>query len=139
MLYIQSLSCHLSQFPQSCNIILLGDFNLPDVNWNIFCGNSLATEEFCDMCFKFNLLQLITHSTHIHDNILDLLLTNNEDLISYTLVCHNDNVLSFDHFPFTFKLSFVRQIPSESNVHNVFDYSKAEFHRMNEYVLNSSI
>ena len=29
---VQSLSCHLSMFQESQNLILLGDFNLPDIN-----------------------------------------------------------------------------------------------------------
>ena len=58
LLLIQSLSSHLFQFQGSCNIVLLGDFNLPDINWNTLCGNSRVAETICDVCFEFNLFQL---------------------------------------------------------------------------------
>ena len=78
---IQSLSSYLYQFQQSSNIVLLGDFNLPDIDWDTLCGSTIAAEAFCDTCFENNLSQLISCSTHIHGNTLDLILTNNDDLI----------------------------------------------------------
>ena len=140
LLQIQSLSSHLSQFLASCNIILLGDFNLPEINWDTLCGNSAVTDVFCDICFEYNLLQLITRSTHIHGNILDLVLTNNEDLIDSISICFNDNVqISSDHFPITFESSHVRSQPSVNETQHAYDYSKADFSRMNLYICNSDI
>jgi len=106
---IQSLTSHLSQLPQSYSTVLIGDFNLPDINWDTLCGNSTVSDTFCDVCFEYNLSQLITCSTHIHGNTLDLLLTNNEDLISDISVIPNDNKqMSSDHFSITFQLSCIR-------------------------------
>ena len=68
---IRSLSDHLSEFQQPYNVILLGDFNLPDINWETMCGNCQASDDFCDMTFELNLIQFITCPTHIHGNILD--------------------------------------------------------------------
>jgi len=61
-------------------LILLGDFNLPNINWDTLSGTSAVDDAFCDTCFEYNLLQLITCSTHTHGNTLDVVLTNNEDL-----------------------------------------------------------
>ena len=99
LLLIQSLSSHLFQFQGSRNIVLLGDFNLPDINWDTLCGNSRVDETFCDVCFEFNLSQLISCSTHIHGNILDLVLTNNEDLVSSISIHSTDNLpITSDHY-----------------------------------------
>ena len=138
---IQSLSSHLSQFQESCNFVLLGDFNLPDINWDTLCGTSGVAETFCDMCFEFNFSQLISCSTHVHDNILDLVLTNNEDLISSISVCPTDNLpISSDHYSITFELScFVRLQSSDNVIQYAYDYSKADFTEMNAYIFNSVI
>jgi len=78
----------LSQFQPSTNIILLGNFNLPNINWDTLTGISAVDDAFCDMCFQFNLLQLITCPAHIHGNTLDL---NNDDLLDNISVCCNNN------------------------------------------------
>jgi len=101
---IRSLSDHLSEFQQPYNVILLGDFNLPDINWETMCGNCQASDDFCDMTFELNLIQLITCPTHIHGNILDLILTNDEDLITNVSVNAPDcSQISSDHFSISFK------------------------------------
>ena len=50
---------------------------------------------FCDFMFECNLSQLITC---VKGNILDLLLTNNEHLISHLLVSESTSFLTYDHF-----------------------------------------
>ena len=44
-----------------------------------------------------------------------------------------------DHFPITFELSHVRSQPSDNVTQHVYDYSKADFPRMNLYICNSDI
>lgn len=63
------------------NIIILGDFNLADINWNTFTGKFPMSQQFCEMIFDFGLCQLINFPTHNKGNILDLLITNMEDNI----------------------------------------------------------
>ena len=55
-------------------VILLGDFNLPDINWDSLTGQFLSSNLFCDIVYKFNLTQFVNLPTHIHGNILDLVL-----------------------------------------------------------------
>ena len=55
LLSIQSLLSHLSQFPKPCNAVLLGNFNLSDINWDTLYGNSKVAETFFDVCFESNL------------------------------------------------------------------------------------
>jgi len=71
-------------------LLILGDFNLPDIDWDIFTSHSLVSNQFCDLVFHTNLCQLIFTPTHIHGSILDLLLTNLDDRIS-NLQIHSDS------------------------------------------------
>ena len=74
--YVNSLLLYLSNLITSHDhIILVGDFNFPDVNWDTVSGSSLPSESFCDFVFQNNLSQLIRSPTHLKGNILDLVLT----------------------------------------------------------------
>ena len=83
--------------------MILGDFDLPDINWNTLSGCSPLASAFCDLPFELNLLQLIESPTHIHGNTLDIVLTNTDNLI-YNLVVLPRNVfpIQTDHFLINF-------------------------------------
>ena len=90
----------------SSPVVILGDFNLPDINWNTLSGNSSLANVFCELVFELNLLQLIECPTHIHGNILDLILTNTDDLIQNVIVLpHNRCPVQSDHFLINFSMS----------------------------------
>ena len=73
--YMSSLATFLTSLaPQP--VILLGDFNLPDINWNSLSGSTPTSTLFCDLVFDMNLDKLVTFHTHCKGNILDLCLTN---------------------------------------------------------------
>ena len=55
--------------------IIVGDLNLPDINWKSLLGSSPTSSTFCDTIFSLNLVQLIDEATQSHGNILDLVLT----------------------------------------------------------------
>ena len=72
---------------------MVGDLNLPDVDWNTYSGCSTISNTYAEMIFDLNLMQLIDCPTHIAGNILDVILTNTELLITvktllFTLLCH---------------------------------------------------
>ena len=84
-------------------LILVGDFNLPDICWSSLSGCSLPSNLFCDFVFESNLAQLITCPTHIRGNILDILLTNCDHLISRISVTKpSDSSLPSDHYLISF-------------------------------------
>ena len=68
-------------FDQTCpNIIIVGDFNLPEIDW---ITNSLKSNRNCSMHRSFldfiacnNLMQKVTNPTHDKGNTLDLVVTN---------------------------------------------------------------
>ena len=86
---------------------ILGDFNLPNINWAIpnNHGNS-AHAEFLNFCCSNSLSQCIDYPTHDRGNILDLL------ICTYTakniLINHSSNTPPWhtDHFLISINLSF---------------------------------
>lgn len=67
----------------SRRIFILGDFNLPNINWktmdegsNSEKGPVKAHEYFVQYCLKNCLQQFVSEPTHIKGNILDILLCN---------------------------------------------------------------
>ncbi len=90
--YIRSLSTN--------NLIILGDFNFPDINCSSLTGTSASSNQFCDLVFDLNLTQLIDFPTHTKGNILDLVLTNSTDLISEVMALEGKSISAeSDHFP----------------------------------------
>ena len=79
-------------------LIIVGDFKLPDICWSSLSGQCPMSNLLCDFVFESNLTQLIKFPTHIKGNILDVLLTNSDDLINNLTVVKDDLCLSSDHY-----------------------------------------
>ena len=58
------------------DLLLVGDFNSPDVNWCTLTASSLPSSMLCGTFFAKNLIQLVDEKTHALGNILDLISTN---------------------------------------------------------------
>ena len=69
------------------NIIIMGDFNLPSIKWphpedsNPTGEEKLMYQTLQQLTEEHFLTQCINEATHVEGNTLDLLLTNNEDII----------------------------------------------------------
>ena len=62
--------------------VVIGDFNLPKIDWNLMTSSSDSKSTlFLDMCLDNGLTQLVDEPTRLK-NVLDLVLTNNEKCIS---------------------------------------------------------
>jgi len=106
------------------NLILLGDFNFLDVDWNTMIGHTPQSLHFCDLIFELNLVQLITEPTHKGSNLLDVILTNIDyiDNISIsTLSTILPNGLSSDHYLINFSVKLLL-----NSCQLVPDYSHAD-------------
>lgn len=56
-------------------LILLGDFNLPDVNWQTFEHHSPSADMLFELMLSLNLSQIVTEPTRVQgttSNTLDL-------------------------------------------------------------------
>ena len=52
------------------NVIIIGDFNLPDINWLSLVGSTNVSNIFCDFVFECDLSQLVTVPTHCEGIVL---------------------------------------------------------------------
>ena len=83
--YLAELDRSIADLPKNCQIVLGGDFNLPDIDWakNTFItgGRYPATSrQMLDIANEHNLHQVVCSPTR-GDNILDLLFTNIPTLV----------------------------------------------------------
>ncbi len=117
-------------------IILTGDFNLPEINWNTMVGSTLNCNLFCDFVFESNLSQLVTVPTHCRGNCLDLVLTNFPDEI-VNLQVDNSTLLKSDHLLVFFSLmTSYKQKTLIQEPHFVIDFSKLNYTDLANYILD---
>ncbi len=57
------------------NTIIVGDFNLPGINWDILTADSKG-RPVLEACADSGMTQLVSFATHIKGNMLDLVLTD---------------------------------------------------------------
>ena len=55
---------------------LLGDFNMPHINWESLCSKTKVGEAFLDFCIESALYQHVVEPTHKSGSLLDLLFCN---------------------------------------------------------------
>ena len=84
---VQHLNASSQSIPESSCNILVGDFNLPAINWSLdqptpTTNGGQLEDSFCDLVGDNFLEQLITGPAHIGRNKLDLLLSNSTEIIS---------------------------------------------------------
>ena len=93
------LQC-INSLPSPSHVILLGDFNISDVNWSTLHAQSPPSSMFCDFVFNQSLTQLVDVPTHSGGNTLDLIFSNYPSLISNIHV----NPTVSDHHLISFSL-----------------------------------
>ena len=111
-------------------IIIVGDLNMPKIDWDNFSSSENIDQLFLDSFTNFELEQLINEPTHIRGNILDLLLTDKSPLISGTNVSETILPCKADHYCITFniKSKFKRlKIPKR----DVYNYKRADWSAIN--------
>ncbi|XP_028417283.1 uncharacterized protein LOC114541681 [Dendronephthya gigantea] len=118
---------HNAKFDQ---LILCGDFNLPNIDW---ATGTSKTNDAIENCFtklvRDNYLwQLVDFPTRI-SNTLDLILTNVPEKVKD--VYGYDDVISTDHKLISFSMDF--NTPKKLTVkRNVFDYKRTNWNDLNE-------
>ena len=70
--YLASVLSTINSLSTNNDIIIAGDFNLPDINWHNLTASSPFSSSLCDVVFAKNLQQIVLEPTHIHGNILDI-------------------------------------------------------------------
>ena len=119
-------------------ILLLGDFNFPEINWATGFPRTL-----CGLCYEvaeifqdYGLSQLNTHpSRDDSDNILDLVLSNHPHKVS-DIDCYHD-MLSTDHAILDFNYEFHTVTP-KPKPKVVYSFRRTNFEALNEEFYNTN-
>ena len=102
--YHSTLLTYLPTLSSHDHLMILGDVNLPDIDWDNYQGRSDFSCHFCDIIFDLNLEQSVNKPTHIKGNILDVILTN-FDIDQPTVLDSYPPGRTYDHFMVTFNVS----------------------------------
>ena len=121
----------------STNIIIVGDFNSPDVHWDTLSATTNSARGLCDFIFDNSLTQLVDQPTHTKGNILDLILTNsNKSITNLSIASAPDNWIHSDHFVIRFQLSQTTHQPPVTTPTYVFDFPKANYDGILSYLFD---
>ena len=137
--YHKKLYDYLDTLPHNEHILLIGDFNAPDIEWDTYSCTCCSSELLCDFVVDYNFTQFINKPTHVHNNILDLIITNRDNLIQDIFIHPvEDFIIQSDHLMITFSLTMpLNHLKTKSHITGeVLDYSKADWHGLNNFFLN---
>ena len=101
--------CELAAFEMTLNEkkCIICTVNLSSISWPLLenqCSSNPIEKLFVESFTEKGLDQCITEPTHNKGRTLDLLLTNNQSLISNLQVLEKDSICRSDHFPITFDI-----------------------------------
>nr|CAD2205370.1 unnamed protein product [Meloidogyne enterolobii] len=111
-------------------LILLGDFNLPNIDWENYSTQTKNTKEtlFLEYIQSLGLKQKIDKPTR-GVNILDLLLTNEDELIKAITI--NPPISKSDHNTIEFEISFTNNY--QDNTYKYPNFRKANYEIINAH------
>ena len=97
LLYLETLAV---TYP---NLVILGDFNSPDICWSSMHGQSHTSIALCDLIFQYNLAQLVTFPTYLCGNLFDLVICS--PALSANVSPLSSPLLVSDHYPLSLSFS----------------------------------
>lgn len=124
---------YLNSLDSTKNILLIGDLNLPDADWETYSGHSLMTDDFVEMAYNHNLIQHVTGSTHRDGNTLDIALSNLDSIQHLETYASLPSNLSSDHYMITFLIEYTFSKPA-MKCKSKFDYNKTNWEDMNQFL-----
>ena len=127
------LVSYLDLLDNSKNLLILGDLNLPDIDWDTYTGSFGTSSAIADLAYNYNMCQLVSDTTHTMGNTLDVILTNSDSFCDVEVSSKLPHGLSSDHYMI---ICFNKHIFVKPNtvVKHIFDYSRANWDDMNQYL-----
>ena len=115
------------------NLIVIGDFNLPGVDWENNCLTSSCRREpehrlFLSLCSYLDLTQQVYFSTHMSGSILDIILTNRHGVV-LDATQEEPFTHSCDHNQVSFSITC--HVLKTNTFRSVKLYSKGDFSSIN--------
>jgi len=59
------IKSYVTSLDSTKDIVLLGNFNLPDIDWDIYSGSSALADDFAEFAYNHDLVQHVVWS-HTH-------------------------------------------------------------------------
>ena len=109
------------------NSIFIGDFNLPEIDWNNYSAPNKYTN-ILNICLEKGFEQLVDFPTHDKGNILDLVLTNSPHLIQNINDC--GKIGSSDHC--LISIEILSSYKETNNTSERFNWNRADFDSISE-------
>jgi len=121
------------------NLLVLGDFNLTDVNWEVAYPTNDAGISYacCELFQEFGLEQLNQFASRLQtNNILDIILTNNEDWV--TNIDAYRQILDTDHaiLQFNYQMFVPPAVPVTRKIYN---FKLADFVKLSDTLRQSNL
>ena len=107
-------------------VILVGDFNLPHINWSDGTGVSTIDNTFLNGFAENGMVQCIHSPTHNKGSILDILLSKSEDHVCNLKVINDKAHCCSDHYPITFDIK-TRCIRRNLPKRNMYNFKRADW------------
>ena len=124
-------------------IVIMGDFNLPHINWNIPSATGPDTcfsYEFVDTLQDVYMSQLVTEPTRMREgqtsNVLDLIITDQEDMIE-SLVSSSP-IGKSDHLVLEFKVLVSNMSCKTTNLEH-YAFFNGDFEGMRKFVYENEV
>ena len=114
-------------------IFIAGDLNLNEISWPlsediVVCNKT--QQLFLDSFHELGLTQCINEPTHSKGRTLDLILTNNDGMMSNVNVLPRNSVIKSDHFPIEFDVNTkfkYRPVPKRK----IYNFKLANWDKLN--------
>ena len=132
--YNSSLLFFLSSLEFAKNVAIVGDMNLPEVDWSTYSSCNAFLDDFTELAFDCNLTQLVIGPTHCAGNTLDIALTNFDGIGHVDTIIDLPPNLSSDHYMVV--LTVDHTVPKHSNSSTTLrlDYNCANWESINEFL-----
>ena len=122
-----NLLCDLIREVRGKPLLLMGDFNFPDVDWSLSLASSTASQQFVDCIDEAFISQHVNQATR-KNSVLDLVFTSEPDMIDTVSVLSNLGSSDHNILQWTVQLRPVISVFS----HPCLDFSKADFPAMRQ-------
>ena len=140
--YHMDLLAYLDSICADNQVIILGDFNCPDICWSTLTGFSSFSRDLCNLAFKHNLAQFVDFPTHSSGSTLDLIFSS-PGIPIRDLNKFNHYSLCSDHSPISFFVPELHQqywhsssSDSVSSTISIYQYKKANFEEMSSLIMD---
>ena len=108
---------------------------MPDINWATLSGSSDLSSKLCDLFFQHNYVQQVDHPTHIHGNVLDLIITSSENTVSGINFTQEFNQAIKSGYLISFKLQLTSLSPTICK--DPVYYHKGDYEGLNDLLYNT--